>query len=69
MKKRIRDMAGALIKIAAERQLREAPQLAVGTGLYDEFCAGFPYEETDDQRGHHRARCSATSPPAGQWIG
>jgi transcription-repair coupling factor (superfamily II helicase) len=50
MKNRVREMAGALIKIAAERQLREAPQLAVGTGLYDEFCAGFPYEETDDQQ-------------------
>ncbi|HET9246057.1 MAG TPA: DEAD/DEAH box helicase, partial [Xanthobacteraceae bacterium] len=25
-------------------------QLAVGHGLYDEFCAGFPYEETDDQQ-------------------
>src|SRR4029450_9403849 len=33
-----------------ERQLREAPRLAVGHGLYDEFCAGFPYEETDDQQ-------------------
>jgi len=30
-------------------QLREAPRLAVGAGLYDEFCAGFPYEETEDQ--------------------
>ncbi len=50
MKNRIREMAGELIKVAAERQLREAPRLAVETGLYDEFCAGFPYEETDDQR-------------------
>ncbi|HET9902413.1 MAG TPA: transcription-repair coupling factor, partial [Xanthobacteraceae bacterium] len=50
MKSRIREMAGALIKIAAERQLREAPRLTVPAGLYDEFCAGFPYEETDDQR-------------------
>ncbi|HTP91631.1 MAG TPA: transcription-repair coupling factor [Xanthobacteraceae bacterium] len=49
MKNRIREIASELIKIAAERQLREAPQLAVGAGLYDEFCAGFPYEETDDQ--------------------
>jgi transcription-repair coupling factor (superfamily II helicase) len=49
MKNRIREIAGELIKIAAERQLREAPRLAVGAGLYDEFCAGFPYEETDDQ--------------------
>ncbi len=50
MKNRIREIAGELIKIAAERQLREAPCLAVAVGLYDEFCAGFPYEETDDQQ-------------------
>ena len=50
MKNRIREIAGELIKIAAERQLREAPLLAVASGLYDEFCAGFPYEETDDQQ-------------------
>ncbi|PWB57730.1 MAG: transcription-repair coupling factor [Bradyrhizobiaceae bacterium] len=49
LKSRIREIAGELIKIAAERQLREAPRLAVGHGLYDEFCAGFPYEETEDQ--------------------
>jgi transcription-repair coupling factor (superfamily II helicase) len=49
MKNRIREMAGELIKVAAERLLREAPRLAVAPGLYDEFCAGFPYEETDDQ--------------------
>jgi transcription-repair coupling factor (superfamily II helicase) len=50
MKNRIREIAGELIKVAAERQLREAPRLAVGAGLYDEFCTGFPYEETDDQQ-------------------
>ena len=49
MKNRIREIASELIKIAAERQLREAPQLTVAPGLYDEFCAGFPYEETEDQ--------------------
>jgi transcription-repair coupling factor (superfamily II helicase) len=49
MKSRIREIAGELIKIAAERQLRDAPQLTIGPGAYDEFCAGFPYEETDDQ--------------------
>jgi transcription-repair coupling factor (superfamily II helicase) len=49
MKNRIREIAGELIKVAAERQLREAPRLAVGAGLYDEFCSGFPYDETDDQ--------------------
>jgi transcription-repair coupling factor (superfamily II helicase) len=50
MKSRIREIAGELIKIAAERQTREAPRLTVETGPYDEFCAGFPYEETDDQQ-------------------
>jgi len=49
MKSRIREIAGELIKIAAERQLRDAPKLTVAPGAYDEFCAGFPYEETDDQ--------------------
>jgi transcription-repair coupling factor (superfamily II helicase) len=51
MKNRIREMAGELIKVAAERQLREAPRLTVGPGLYDEFAASFPYEETEDQQG------------------
>jgi transcription-repair coupling factor (superfamily II helicase) len=50
MKNRIREIAGELIKVAAERLLREAPRLAVDPGLYDEFCAGFPYDETDDQQ-------------------
>jgi transcription-repair coupling factor (superfamily II helicase) len=49
MKNRIREMAGELIKIAAERQLREAPKLTAEAGAYDEFCAGFPYTETEDQ--------------------
>jgi transcription-repair coupling factor (superfamily II helicase) len=49
MKSRIQEIASDLIKVAAERQLREAPRLTVGPGAYDEFCAGFPYEETDDQ--------------------
>src|SRR3954452_6359485 len=49
LKNRIREMAGELIKIAAARQLREAPRLTVAHGMYDEFCAGFPYDETEDQ--------------------
>ena len=51
MKKRIREMAGALMKIAAARILREAPRLSPPEGLYDEFAARFPYEETEDQQG------------------
>ncbi len=50
MQNRIREIAGELLKIAAERQLREAPRLTVEHGSYDEFCAGFPYEETEDQQ-------------------
>ena len=51
LKKRIREIAGELIKIAAERMLHEAPKLPVQAGLYDEFCARFPYDETEDQLG------------------
>ena len=50
MKSRIREIAGELIKIAAERLLHEAPRLTVAPGAYDEFAAGFPYEETEDQQ-------------------
>ncbi|TVR09745.1 MAG: transcription-repair coupling factor [Salinarimonadaceae bacterium] len=49
MKKRIRDMADQLIKIAAARITRDAPKMAPQEGLYDEFSARFPYEETEDQ--------------------
>ncbi len=50
LKNRIREIAHALIKIAAERKLREAPKLVMETGASDEFAAGFPYEETEDQQ-------------------
>lgn len=49
LKKRLREMAAELIKIAALRQLREAPVLAPPAGAFDEFVARFPYEETEDQ--------------------
>jgi transcription-repair coupling factor (superfamily II helicase) len=49
LKKRIRDIADALIKTAAARLLKKAPELPPPAGLYDEFSARFPYEETDDQ--------------------
>ena len=50
MKNRIREIAHELIKVAAERKLRDAPRLTVAAGASDEFAAGFPYEETDDQQ-------------------
>jgi transcription-repair coupling factor (superfamily II helicase) len=49
LKKRIQEIAGDLIKVAAERMLHEAPKLPVPAGTYDEFCARFPYDETEDQ--------------------
>jgi len=49
LKKRIREMAGELIKIAAARETRPAPVFAVPEGAYNEFVTRFPYEETDDQ--------------------
>jgi transcription-repair coupling factor (superfamily II helicase) len=48
-KQRLRDLAEKLIKIAAARELRQVDPLIVSAGLYDEFCARFPYAETDDQ--------------------
>jgi transcription-repair coupling factor (superfamily II helicase) len=50
LKQRIREMAGALIKVAAARALKEAPRVVSPPGLYDEFAARFPYEETEDQQ-------------------
>lgn len=49
MKERIRMMADQLIKVAAERELRTAERIVPPEGLYDEFSARFPYDETDDQ--------------------
>lgn len=51
LKLRIRDMARALIKVAAERLTREAPRLTPPEGAYEEFVARFPYDETEDQQG------------------
>ncbi|MEL6202545.1 MAG: transcription-repair coupling factor [Pseudomonadota bacterium] len=49
LKKRLLDMADQLIRIAAERHMRDAPVMSAPDGLSDEFAARFPYEETDDQ--------------------
>ena len=49
LKKRIREIAEELIKTAASRALRSAPSIVPPEGSYDEFCARFPFDETDDQ--------------------
>ncbi len=48
-KQRIQDMAAQLIRIAAERQLKEGVLATPPEGTFDEFCARFPFAETDDQ--------------------
>jgi transcription-repair coupling factor (superfamily II helicase) len=49
LKQRIADMADRLIKIAAERAVRRGETMTPQEGLYEEFCARFPYTETEDQ--------------------
>ncbi|MBV6632534.1 MAG: transcription-repair coupling factor [Alphaproteobacteria bacterium] len=49
VKKRLMDMAEELVRIAAARELRQAPPISPPAGAYDEFSARFPYDETDDQ--------------------
>ena len=49
LKKRLKEIAAELIKVAALRQLKEAPPLNPPQGSYDEFVARFPFEETEDQ--------------------
>jgi transcription-repair coupling factor (superfamily II helicase) len=49
VKARIRDIAGELIRVAAERQLRPGEAVTPPEGIYEEFAARFPYPETEDQ--------------------
>ena len=42
-------MAGDLMKVAAEREIKKGFQYKAPDGLYDEFCAGFPYVPTSEQ--------------------
>ncbi len=49
MRARIKMLAEALIKIAAKRAMQSAEEMAPLDGLYDEFCARFPFAETEDQ--------------------
>ncbi|MDE2488159.1 MAG: transcription-repair coupling factor [Alphaproteobacteria bacterium] len=48
-KERLREMAEGLIRIAAERATKHTEEMEPPHGVFDEFCARFPYEETDDQ--------------------
>ncbi|MCX7300068.1 MAG: transcription-repair coupling factor [Rhodobacterales bacterium] len=49
LKERLRMMAERLIRVAAERALRTAPEIVPPEEVWDQFLARFPYSETDDQ--------------------
>lgn len=49
VKKRLKDIADYLLKIAAGRKLHRADVFQKPEGFYDEFSARFPYPETEDQ--------------------
>jgi transcription-repair coupling factor (superfamily II helicase) len=50
LRNRIRDMAQELLKVAASRTLAHAQTMTPPDNEYDEFCARFPYAESDDQQ-------------------
>ncbi|MGI9493241.1 MAG: DEAD/DEAH box helicase, partial [Geminicoccaceae bacterium] len=49
VKKRIQEIAGELIELAAKRATRNGETIEAPVGLYDEFAARFIYQETEDQ--------------------
>ncbi|MEM9628258.1 MAG: transcription-repair coupling factor [Pseudomonadota bacterium] len=49
VKKRIQEIAGELIEIAAKRATMKGEAIETPVGLYDEFAARFVYQETEDQ--------------------
>ncbi|HNR78371.1 MAG TPA: CarD family transcriptional regulator, partial [Parvularculaceae bacterium] len=49
IKARVKMLAEQLIAIAAKREMKTTDSLSPPTGVYDEFCARFPYAETEDQ--------------------
>ncbi len=49
VKRRLKNIADELIKLAAARAMQTAEALEAPPGLYDEFAARFPYPETEDQ--------------------
>jgi transcription-repair coupling factor (superfamily II helicase) len=49
-KKNLLEIAGELIKIAAKRQTAKGHVYSKPDGLYDAFCAGFPFTPTPEQQ-------------------
>ncbi len=49
VKRKLWEMAGQLIDLAAERQMAHLQPSLPPQGLYEEFCTRFAFEETEDQ--------------------
>ncbi|USA40324.1 transcription-repair coupling factor [Pelagerythrobacter marinus] len=49
LKERIREIAGELMQVAAQRALKKAPALEPEEASYNQFVDRFPWQETDDQ--------------------
>ncbi len=49
LKERIREIAGELMKVAAERALKKAPVFEADDASFNQFVDRFPWQETDDQ--------------------
>ncbi|MXO46864.1 transcription-repair coupling factor [Erythrobacter vulgaris] len=49
LKERIREIAGELMQVAAQRALKKAPVFDVDEASFNQFLDRFQYEETDDQ--------------------
>ncbi|WP_123695368.1 transcription-repair coupling factor [Allostella humosa] len=49
VKQRIRAIADELVRLAASREIRAGEVMPPPEGLFDEFCARFPFPETEDQ--------------------
>ena len=49
LKKRIKDIAADLLKLASLRELKKSQSYIVDENMLQEFEASFPYQETDDQ--------------------
>jgi len=50
IKKRIKDIAAQLIKVAALRKVSQTEHFYAEPASYNEFCQRFPYAETEDQQ-------------------
>ncbi|MET4807369.1 transcription-repair coupling factor (superfamily II helicase) [Limibacillus sp. MBR-115] len=49
VKKRLLEIAKELMSVAAKRALHHVDPVQIPAGAYEDFCARFPYPETDDQ--------------------